>query len=596
MRFIKLILLIFSSLLLAQEHWCATDSLYETRLKNNPELRREMQGFEKVWQREQFNRVLQKYVSNVLSPVPMSKFRYSYYNVDYNKMYTIPVVFHIIHDKPLDNYDIESKDREIKEFLNYVNNVFSGIDPKTKGPKDGGVYVPVQFALAQRDIDNNPTNGIIHVDASKIKEYVDNGVRSRGNAGITTVELEQLSSWDPNYFLNIYAINKFSGFSGLLAFALTGGKGTVYALEKEIRIGSYTIPHELGHSLSLLHPFHGGSTRKCPSNNDCFMDNDKVCDTEPIRTLFRLTDNPINPCTGKEYDRGPYNIMNYANIADRFSVGQVDRMIFELENNPIKKNLLRNKTYLPPVDNMPEVTSAKCIPSGADNFKKSSYFGGFNVAFGDFLYVFKQHFIREGYKFYVDYTRIDNTFFVAGETYNLHVKNDLGLQAVFIDYNDDGDFDDENESVFTEDIGYVKEVNKKNTIPLYSVKNRTHRMRIVSRWLNRYYPEEDFISLKCAQPDIAQTKDFSITILDPYPDENEIKKAGINTETPETAFEIKSTDKGVLFPKMNNTQMWNIESPAKGMIVYNTSEHCLAVNYGTSEQPLWRCLATRDIN
>ena len=419
-----------------------------------------------------------------------------------------------------------------------------------------------------------------------------------GDNGVEERAIKQLSNWNQNRYLNIYVINKIAGSRGTLAYAYVGGAGTVFMLSSTAHEGDDTLPHELGHTLNLLHTFNGGDYYTCPPDDNCLTDNDMICDTEAVKTLFsrRPTSNDINECTRKPFDGGQYNIMNYLNgDSKRFTEGQVHRMVFELQNNGIKRNLLKSKTYLPP-QNLPEIADA-CTPPGINNPNNQYNVGPANISFGDLNYHSRGYNIDNN-QYYIDHTGDMPVKFIAGKTYPFDVSVETNPQRVhvYIDFNNNGDFNDEGEDVFKANIGGNQSFSQINpdytiTIPLDAEKNVPLRMRVVADLQGRGIGNP-----KCAQHEYGQTEDFAIMIVDPYPDENEIKKAGINTETPETVFEIKSTDKGVLFPKMNNTQMWNIESPAKGMIVYNTGEHCLAINYGTSEQPLWRCLATRDIN
>lgn len=52
---------------------------------------------------------------------------------------------------------------------------------------------------------------------------------------------------------------------------------------------------------------------------------------------------------------------------------------------------------------------------------------------------------------------------------------------------------------------------------------------------------------------------------------------GIGTSSPNSSaqLEISATNKGVLFPRMTNTQMLAIASPASGLQVYNTNANCM---------------------
>lgn len=64
---------------------------------------------------------------------------------------------------------------------------------------------------------------------------------------------------------------------------------------------------------------------------------------------------------------------------------------------------------------------------------------------------------------------------------------------------------------------------------------------------------------------------------------------GIGTATPhaKAALEVKATDKGILFPRLNNTQRNAITNPPNGLHIYNTDEHCL--NYYDSVYAIWNC-------
>jgi uncharacterized protein (TIGR02145 family) len=62
---------------------------------------------------------------------------------------------------------------------------------------------------------------------------------------------------------------------------------------------------------------------------------------------------------------------------------------------------------------------------------------------------------------------------------------------------------------------------------------------------------------------------------------------------PSALFEIQSTDKGFLLPRMTEAQRDAIVNPAKGLMIYNTSSDCVDVNFGTSTAPQWQGLSCR---
>ena len=584
----------FSSLLLAQEGWCPSDSIYKARLENDPSFRFEAQKFEEAWQKSQLTRVIKKAIPNPLGLVSMAYNPPYHYDVNRDRVYTVPVVFHLIlpGNSFDDGYDT---DEEIKKALADVNEAFWGIDNVNDGPRDGGVYVPIQFALAKRDINGNPTTGIVRVNASSLPGYVQNGMSAdTGDPGVPESAINNLSRWDPDVYLNIYVLNKISGGT-VSGFAYRGNEG-VYIQSSYLSQNTSTFPHELGHVFNLLHVFEGGDRYNCPPNYNCMADNDRVCDTAPVRLLSESLMPRIgeqNPCTRELYDGVEFNFMGYTgSMRDRFTEGQVNRMVLDAESKGSKFNMLNfHKAYLPP-ENRPNVRNAKCIPFERNALDE----GSFGVFFGDFRYI-----LGYGEKYYTDYTHSKNTLFVAGESYPIDISSEMKSRRihVFIDYNNDGDFKDPGENVFTKNVRAGKKLSDKNPnykieIPNNAVKNTPLRMRIVGYLKNK---KNQFPKPYCNRYNkYGRVRDFTVTIVDPAPSNNELHKVGINTETPETTLEIKSTENGVVFPKMTNREMWRIESPEKGMVIYNTSEHCLAMNYGTSEQPLWRCLKTRNMN
>jgi len=50
---------------------------------------------------------------------------------------------------------------------------------------------------------------------------------------------------------------------------------------------------------------------------------------------------------------------------------------------------------------------------------------------------------------------------------------------------------------------------------------------------------------------------------------------GTNTPHPKAALEIRSTDKGVLFPRKTTAQRDAIDNPPSGLHIYNADEECL---------------------
>ena len=69
---------------------------------------------------------------------------------------------------------------------------------------------------------------------------------------------------------------------------------------------------------------------------------------------------------------------------------------------------------------------------------------------------------------------------------------------------------------------------------------------------------------------------------------------GIGTTSPDLSsiLEVSSTERGFLMPRMTTTQRNGINQPAKGLLLYNTSEDCLQINTGTPVSPDWNCIGS----
>lgn len=257
--------------------------------------------------------------------------------------YTIPVVVHVVHTGGAIGSIYNPTDAQIQGAIDYLNAVYNGTYPGTEGVGD----LQIQFVLAKRDPNCNPTTGIDRIDGSGVANYVTGGIIPQGSSGPGTAEvnIKNLIRWDPTRYYNIWIVNRILGQDGTSGQFIAGyayfpvpfdalRDGTVM-LATQMKTGEKTLPHEIGHAFNLYHPFEGSADKNtCPQNTDCSVDGDQVCDTDPISENISagivdfICRTGTNTCTGMAYDSlTESNYMNYTYCYTLFTPGQKTRML-----------------------------------------------------------------------------------------------------------------------------------------------------------------------------------------------------------------------------------------------------------------------------
>ncbi|MCC6286988.1 MAG: T9SS type A sorting domain-containing protein [Chitinophagaceae bacterium] len=274
------------------------------------------------------------------------------------QIYTIPIVVHILHTGESIGTQYNPTDAKIIEAIDYLNEVYSGKSSfLTPSGKDAAGDIGIRFALAKRDPDCNPTNGIDRVDMSANAEYVANGVNYQDI--IADIALKAPIIWDKSLYYNIYIVNKINGQDGFevpyvagYAYLPTSSVvDGVVILSSQMKVGSTTLVHEIGHAFNLYHPFEGSNVKdECPVG-----EGDMVDDTDPISrnissdgTVDFTCRTRANPCNhNKLYSiRTENNFMNYTACNTLFTPGQRERMLASLLLED-RKTLLSSAVLLP---------------------------------------------------------------------------------------------------------------------------------------------------------------------------------------------------------------------------------------------------------
>ena len=287
-------------------------------------------------------------------------------------LYTIPVVVHVIHTGEAIGTTYNPTSIQIEAAIEYLNQVFDGTYPGTSGAGD----IEIQFVLAQRDPNCNPTDGINRIDGSGVAGYITNGVNVGSSGGANELTIKNLIRWNTSNYYNIWIVNKIDGNDGTsgsftAGFAYFPGSSPLYdgtmMLATQMTPGAKTLPHEIGHAFNLYHPFEGASGATCPTNTDCANQGDRVCDTDPVTQPSSTCRTGINPCTGAAYnDYTESNYMNYTSCATLFTDGQKTRML-AAATLPSRISLANSLGGTPPNSG-----SSTCIPKINFEFTESS--------------------------------------------------------------------------------------------------------------------------------------------------------------------------------------------------------------------------------
>ena len=256
---------------------------------------------------------------------------------------TLPIVFHVVHTGSASETNVS--DEQILSQLDVLNEEFE--DSK------------IQFCVAVRDPEGNPTNGITRYNASWNQEYVTDGVSNNGfnGSGWNHEDMMEASGcWNPDEYINYYVVSEINGNdggNGIQGFAYLGPTndcrdgviclynvtGTEGVLKPGRELG-FTGVHEIGHHLSLYHTF--SNSNDCIETN-CETQGDQVCDTPPTLSNTQCT----NPSCS---DALTENFMDYTveSCKESFTVGQAERMHEQLQT--LRSNLVDNLSCVPVVD------------------------------------------------------------------------------------------------------------------------------------------------------------------------------------------------------------------------------------------------------
>lgn len=446
----------------------------------------------------------------------------------------IPVVVHVLHLGETEGTGSNISDAQIESSINNLNDFYRG------NTANSPIDFEIEFALAQRDPDNNTSTGINRIDATSLTGYSDNGVNVNNANGASYSEIKNLISWPQTDYFNIWIVTELdnngggSGFQGYAYFYSESNNnhgsvmmssvfgydpGNTNSWGLNSNGDNSTVVHEVGHYFNLYHTFQGddsdsdGVADRCPDDVEVGDQSDGCADTE---THQRETSTcpSTNTCSGVDWldNNTINNIMSYYNCTDRMTADQKTRVRAAMEETAIinsKGSEIPDENHTAPV--------AVCSINSATN-QTNHYAGILNVELN-------------GANFGSSSTRNDsgdidksansvNFFEIDPTTTNtLNVTmfgSNFQQLGVWIDWNDDGDFDDEAEQQhLSEDIDSGSVISVTLSLPTNIPYNDYVRIRLITELDNRH--STSTIDSSCFSSLIyGQSEDYAIFVESPF--------------------------------------------------------------------------------
>ncbi|SFQ09334.1 M43 family zinc metalloprotease [Flavobacterium akiainvivens] len=275
-----------------------------------------------------------------------------------NEVITIPVVVHVIHNGDAEGSNENIAYEQVLSQITVLNQDYRRM-VNTPGWNENivGADTEIEFCLAQRDPQGNPTNGVDRVNLGEASWGSSNPDEMIENIDDN---VKPVTIWNPQKYLNIWVLN-FGNQSGLLGYAqfpnnsgVSGlpanngssntdgvvigyryfGSKAIYAQgqydTQNMYIYGRTATHEVGHYLGLLHV--SGDSGSCSVN--AADSNNDYCPDTPATSGYNYTCSFVDSCPSAPGVDMIENYMEYTNDAcmNVFTEDQKDRMVAVLNN------------------------------------------------------------------------------------------------------------------------------------------------------------------------------------------------------------------------------------------------------------------------
>lgn len=300
---------------------------------------------------------------------------------------TIPVVVHVINKGEAVGTGTNISDAQILSQITTLNNDYrkkSGTKGYNTNPV--GADANIEFALAVRDPNGNPTNGIDRITYCQ---------EDWNEAEVENI-LKPNTIWDPTKYLNFWIVNFGGDLAEFLGYAQFPDASTLDGLNNPVNVftantdgvvigykffgnldyndGTFnlhntyaygrTATHEVGHWLGLRHIWGDENCgNDFVADTPIHQDNNYGCFTHPKPNSCGTVDEMFE------------NYMDYTDDAcmNVFTVNQVDRFNAVLSNSPRRKELLTSNALSPvAIPSLDAEIQLNDVCAVSDNCKKAS--------------------------------------------------------------------------------------------------------------------------------------------------------------------------------------------------------------------------------
>ena len=264
---------------------------------------------------------------------------------------TIPVVIHILYNNASENISNNqalSQLTVLNEDFQKMNADTALIPAKFKSVAGG---VNVNFCLAQRDPNGNPTSGILHVYTPNTSFGTDDKVKKTAQGGD--------DAWDVSKYMNIWICdlgNSLLGYGEFPTASYSNTYGLVINYTCAGTLGTAQFPynkgrtgtHEFGHCFNLLHIW-GDDGGGCTGSDQCADTPNQKAENYGVPVYPQGPSATGGCCNASDTSSMFMNYMDYTDDAGMymFTQQQCQRMLAVLNNPPY--NSLQNSNGCTPV-------------------------------------------------------------------------------------------------------------------------------------------------------------------------------------------------------------------------------------------------------